>query len=87
MIAFCNEHYLDLAIQDLIGQCTTIYSCLSFVKDIIDFICQSPKRLAIAKETIESNNNAIQNSNTTMSNTMGHACKVMQFFAGKLWIR
>ena len=45
-----NAHCLDLTIQDLIGQCTTICSCLSFVKDITDFIRRSPERLAIIKE-------------------------------------
>ncbi len=46
----CNAHCLDLAIQNVTGKCTTICNCLSFVKDIIDFIRRSPKRLAITKE-------------------------------------
>ncbi|CAF0953813.1 unnamed protein product [Adineta steineri] len=51
MYVHCNAHCLDLAIQDLTSRCTTICSCLSFAKDIIDFIRRSPKRLSIIKET------------------------------------
>jgi hypothetical protein len=46
----CNAHCLDLAIQDLTNHCFTIGNCMSFAKDIIDFIHRSPKRLAIIKE-------------------------------------
>ncbi|CAF3011380.1 unnamed protein product [Rotaria sp. Silwood2] len=41
---------LDLAVHDLIDQCATISNCISFVKEIIDFVRRSPKRLAILKE-------------------------------------
>jgi len=47
----CNAHCLDLAIQDLTNGCITIRNCMSFVKEIIDFIRRSPKRLNILKET------------------------------------
>jgi hypothetical protein len=46
----CVAHCLDLAIHDVINQCAVIGNCMSFVKEIIDFIRRSPKRLAILKE-------------------------------------
>ncbi|CAM4843278.1 unnamed protein product, partial [Rotaria magnacalcarata] len=46
----CNAHCLDLAVHDLTNECPTISNCILFVKDIIDFVRRSPKRLAILKE-------------------------------------
>jgi hypothetical protein len=46
----CNAHCLDLAIQDLTNKCATIGYCISYVKEIIDFVRRSPKRLAILTE-------------------------------------
>jgi hypothetical protein len=46
----CNAHCLDLAVHDLTDECSTISNCILFVKDIIDFVRRSPKRLAILKE-------------------------------------
>jgi hypothetical protein len=53
MYVHWNAHCLELAIHDVTGKCTTICSCLSYVKDIIHFIRRSPKRLAITKEISE----------------------------------
>ncbi|CAF1410883.1 unnamed protein product [Rotaria sordida] len=50
MYVHCIAHCLDLAVHDLTNQCATISTCISFVKEIIDFVRRSPKRLAILKE-------------------------------------
>ena len=50
MYVHCNAHCLDLAVHDVTDQCTTISHCMSFVKEIVDFIQRSPKRLSILKE-------------------------------------
>ncbi|CAF1172510.1 unnamed protein product [Rotaria sordida] len=46
----CVADCLDLAVHDLIDQYASIANCIPCVKDIIDFIRRSPKRLVILKE-------------------------------------
>ncbi|CAF4932941.1 unnamed protein product [Rotaria sp. Silwood1] len=47
---YCVAHCLDLVVHDLTDQCASIGNCILYVKDIIDFIRRSPKRLIILKE-------------------------------------
>ena len=46
----CVAHCLDLVVHDLTDQCASISKCILCIKDIIDFIRRSPKRLIILKE-------------------------------------
>ncbi|CAF3833966.1 unnamed protein product [Rotaria sp. Silwood1] len=49
---YCVAHCLDLVVHDLTDQCASISNCIFCVKDIIDFIRRSPKRLIILKEIL-----------------------------------
>lgn len=46
----CAAHCLDLAVHDLTGSCFVIGNSMSFIKEIIDFVRRSPKRLAILQK-------------------------------------
>ncbi|CAF4100248.1 unnamed protein product [Rotaria magnacalcarata] len=59
----CNAHCLDLVVHDLTNECPTISNCILFVKDIIDFVRRSPKRLVILNEI--SNQLSMSYSNLT----------------------
>ncbi|CAF1441611.1 unnamed protein product [Rotaria sordida] len=63
MYVHCTAHCLDLAVHDLTDQCATISTCISFLKEITDFVRRSPKRLAILKEI--SNQLSMSYSNLT----------------------
>ncbi|CAF3885704.1 unnamed protein product, partial [Rotaria sp. Silwood1] len=59
----CVAHCLDLAVHDLTDQCASVGNCIHCVKDIIDFIRRSPKRLVILKNIF----NQISLSYTTLT--------------------
>jgi hypothetical protein len=46
----CSAHCLDLALQDLSCNCSSIDTAITYCKDIITFLRRSPKRLAITEE-------------------------------------
>ncbi|CAF1389160.1 unnamed protein product [Rotaria sordida] len=60
--------YGDLAVHDLTDQCASICNCMLCVKDIIDFIRRSPKRLVILKEIF----NQISSSYTNLTALCPH---------------
>ncbi|CAF1405413.1 unnamed protein product [Rotaria sordida] len=64
----CVAHCLDLAVHDLTDQCASICNCMLCVKDIIDFIRRSPKRLVILKEIF----NQISSSYTNLTALCPH---------------